>query len=129
MSVSPTSFARALAKAALPAARLGLDDPDPGYLQNGAVYVQLYVVDGERDRREQRPEVDFAVYSRRFLDTEAAALALEDFLVRYPARVQVGEKPAVLDRTAVVTATREVPWETDDTVTRFIGSYQLATRS
>lgn len=134
MKVSPTSLGRALAIAGTPqGTRLGINDPNPDSLaitgSTVPVYVQLYMVDGWRDRLEQHPEIEFLVYSRRFQTTEQIALGLEDFLVRYPVRVQVGDKLAVLDRTEVVTATREVPWEVDDNVTRFIGSYQLRTRS
>lgn len=134
MKVSPTSLARALALAGTPeGTRLGLNDPSPESLAiSGStvpVYVQLYMVDGWRDQLEQHPEFEFLVYSRRFVKSEEIALGLETFLVRYPVRVQVGDKLAVLDRTEVVTATREVPWDVDDNVTRFIGSYQLRTRS
>lgn len=133
-AVSPTSFARALVTRFAPSGtRLGLDEPDPETLviQGGfaPVYGQLYMIDGWTDRFEQHPEFDIVFFSRRFLAAENAALAVERGLVRYPVRVQVGEKVAVLDRTEVTTATREVPWDVDTGVTRFIGTYQLRTRS
>lgn len=133
--VSPTSFARALLiDGAELGLRIGLDDPDPTFLAARAgkpypAYAQLYVIDGWRDRLEQQSEVEFAFYSRRFLETERVARAFEAYLMRYPVRVQVGDKLAVLDRVETVTATREVPWDVDTSVTRFIGSYQLRTRS
>lgn len=133
--VSPTSFGRALAMDGTPpGTRLGLDDPEPEWLAPLAgpvypVYGQLYVIDGWRDKTQQQPEIEFAFYSRRFTETERVARAFEAYLMRYPVRVQVGEKLAVLDRAEVVTATREVPWDVDTSVTRFIGSYQLRTRS
>ena len=138
-AVSPTAFARALVAALAPGVKLSLDEPSPEDLApmvglNGGptvwpVFGQLYMLDGWRDRHEQHPEFDLHFYSRRFLRAEEVALAVENGLVRYPVRVHVGEKVAVLDRADVTTATREVPWNVDTGVTRFIGSYQLRTRS
>ena len=134
MSVSTTTLARAAVEKFMPAGTvLRLDEPQPEHLSiEGTfvpLYAQVYVLDGWRDRFEQQPEIEVAFFSRRFLTTEAAALAVEAGLVRYPVRVQVGGRAAVLDRVAVTTATREVPWDVDAGVTRFIGSYQLRTRS
>lgn len=132
--ISPTAFTRALVEAALPeSVRLGLDMPEPEWLAPEAgrypVYGQLYMLDGWRDRHEQHPEMEIAFFSRRFLRAEQVALAVERFLVRYPVRVQVGGRAAVLDQTIVTASTREVPWEAETAVTRFIGSYELRTRS
>lgn len=134
-TISPTAFARALVQSLVPAGtRLSLNEPNPQDLVqrpdgNWPVHVQLYMLDGWRDRHEQHPEIEIVVYSRRFLDAERVAQAIEIGLVRYPVRVQVGERVAVLDRTDVTTSTREVPWDTDTGVSQFIGSYQLRTRS
>lgn len=133
--VSPTSFMRALVTKFAPAGtRLSLNEPNPADLAQTAagtwpVHIQIYMLDGWADRHEQHPEFDVVVYSRRFLDAERVALAIERGLMRYPVRVHVGERVAVLDRADVTTATREVPWDTDAGVSQFIGSYQLRTRS
>lgn len=128
--VSPTSLARALIRQLVGAdAILGLDEPDPVDLEGGKVYIQLYVLDGYEDRFEQHPEIDVHVYSRSFRRTEQIALLIQRQIVRYPVRVQVDGKAAILDRSEVTTFTREIPWDADASVTRFHGSYQLQTRS
>ena len=134
MSVSPTAFVRALVAAALAEhdvrARLSIDEPDPdGVDETDEIHVQIYMLDGSRTRHEQSPEFDIAVYASRFRVAEQAADIIEQMLVRYPVRVQVGGRAAVLDRAFVSTATREVSWDVDPSITRFIGTYQLHTRS
>ena len=133
MRVSPTEFCRRLVMHIEPEVPLSLNEPDPAdLLPVDGVYPvvgQLYMIDGWRDRFEQEPEFDIAFFSRRFQEAERVAIAVEEGLVRYPVRVQVGGKAAVLDRTEVTSSTREVPWDVDSTVTRFIGTYQLRTRS
>jgi len=139
VSVSPTLFGIALVRHLAPGVRLSRDEPEPADLAPVAgldggptvypVFGQLYMLDGYRDRHEQHPEFDIHFYSLRFAEAERVALAVEDGLVRYPVRVHVGEKVAVLDSAEVTTATREVPWDVDAGVTRFTGSYQLRTRS
>lgn len=135
MTVSPTELTRRLVRQVVgPDIRMGINDPDPAHLaptalDDNPVYVQVYMVDGWRDRFEQQPEMDIHVYSRSFRRAEEIAMQVEDALVRYPVRVEVGGKPAVLDRTEVTTAAREVPWDVDQGVTQFIGTYQLRTRS
>jgi len=133
-TVSPTEFCRRLVEKFAPVGtKLSLNEPDPADLTvvdgRATVVCQLYMLDGWRDRFEQHPEFDIAFFSRRFLAAESAALNVEHGLVRYPVRVQVGGKAAVLDRTEVTSSTREVPWDVDPEVTRFIGTYQLRTRS
>lgn len=139
MAVSPTKLAVAVVRKFVPdEVRIREDEPEPADLAPYAgafgdetfpVYCQLYMLDGYRDRFEQHPEFDVHFFSRRFVAAEEVALACEEGLVRYPVRVHVGEKVAVLDRTFVTTATRKVPWDADPSVTRFIGSYQFRTRS
>lgn len=133
MSVRPTEFARRIAMSvAYPTdarVRFGVDFPDPEDVTKTRIYCQISMIGGDRDRFEQSPEFDISFFAQRYVDAEAAAFALEAALVRYPMRVQVGGKSAVLDRAEVTSATCEVPWETDPSVTRFIGTYSLLTRS
>lgn len=94
----------------------------------GAIYVAVVMLPGESDRLTSMPIYDVSVFSPKYTTSERVALKLDERLMGYPFRVDSGETVAVVDSVFVNSPPAEVDWRGDETIRRFLGTYQIVIR-
>ena len=103
--------------------------PSPDQVAAGD-FLWAYSMDANATKTDHNGTFDIHILSfRDYSAVQDTALLVEEMLLGYPIRMSTGDKVVVIDRVDVDSAMAEVPWDADSRVTRFTGTYTLASRA
>lgn len=91
-------------------------------------HVQVYGFGGERERLNDYPTLDVAVFAADYATAANLAERIDTRLLGYPIVVESSGRSVVLDSVEVVSLPVEVPWDPEGTIRRFQATYSISIR-